>query len=99
MTSNETEGVCYPQPRTLGERVAIARDFVDDNAWSIPTVVDGMDDEADGLYAGWPERLYVIDEHGRIAYKGETGPFGFEPDEVEDWLRSRSRALVSDTAR
>lgn len=99
MTSNEVEGVCYPQPRNLGDRLAIARDFVDDNTWSIPTMVDDMDDGADRLYAGWPERLYVIDEHGRIAYKGETGPFGFEPEEVEDWFRARSRVLASDASR
>ena len=33
-----------------------------------------------------PERLYVIDEQGKIAYKGKVGPFGYEPDEVEAWL-------------
>ena len=36
-----------------------------------------------------PERLYVIDEQGTIVYKGEPGPFGFHPEEVEAWLAKR----------
>ena len=49
-------------------------------------LVDRMENAADEEYAGWPERLYVIDEKGTIAYKGETGPFGYHPEEVEAWL-------------
>lgn len=88
MTSNEKEGVCYPQPVTLEDRVAIARNFVDAFEYSLPMFVDDVSNAADELYAGWPERLYVIDEEGRIAYKGKTGPFGYEPDEVEEWFAS-----------
>lgn len=86
MRSNETEGVCYPQPRTLEERLAIARDFVARHGYELPLAVDDMTDVADELYAGWPERLYVIGTDGKVAYKGKTGPFGFEPDEVDAWL-------------
>jgi hypothetical protein len=96
MRSNEKEGVCYPQPRALDERVAIARDFVARHGYELPLAVDDMMDVADELYAGWPERLYVIGTDGKIAYKGKTGPFGFEPDEVDDWLtRNTERALRS----
>ena len=31
-------------------------------------------------YTGWPDRLYLIDANGRMAYKSMPGPFGFEPD-------------------
>ena len=89
MDSNETEGVCYPQPTNLAERVAIAKDFVKRHDYPIPVRVDLPANLADELYAGWPERLYVIDEQGRIAYKGATGPFGYEPDEVEAWFAER----------
>ncbi len=89
MTSNEDEGVCYAQPTTLGERQRIARDFVERSKWTIPLLVDGIENTADGLYAGWPERLYVIAADGTIAYKGEPGPLGFEPEEVEAWLAAR----------
>lgn len=86
MESNETEGVCYPQPRTTEERVMIARDFVERFAYPIELAVDPIANPADALYAGWPERLYVIGADGVIRYKGETGPFGFDPEEVEAWL-------------
>jgi hypothetical protein len=86
MDSNEDEGVCYAQPRTFEQRLAIARDFVKRNDYAIPMLVDDMQNSADELYAGWPERLYVIDPSGVIAYKGELGPFGFHPEEVDAWL-------------
>jgi type I thyroxine 5'-deiodinase len=86
MKSNETDGVCYAQPRKSEDRLAIARDFVSRFGYRIPLVVDPMSDLAKAAYAGWPERLYVLDERGRVAYKGKPGPFGYEPDEVETWL-------------
>ena len=86
MASNEKEGVCYAQPRSFDQRVAIARDFARSFELRIPLVVDGMENRADSIYAGWPERFYVVDEHGRIAYKGKPGPFGYDPSEVESWL-------------
>ncbi len=48
-----------------------------------------MDDAAMDHYAGWPERLFIIDDDGTIAYEGGQGPMDFDPDEVEDWLRLR----------
>jgi len=89
MKSNETEGICYPQPKTLEDRLAIARDFAGRTSYEIPMMVDRLDNAADELYAGWPERLYVIDEQGLIAFKGRTGPFGFEPEEIDAWFDAR----------
>ena len=40
----------------------------------------------------WPDRLYVIDRDGRVAYKSAAGPFGFKPAEVQttlEWLLPR----------
>lgn len=89
MDDNEEEGVCYPQPKTLDDRLAIARDFVEHSRYTLPMLVDRPGNAADEVYAGWPERLYVIDARGRIAFKGKTGPFGFHPDEVEHWLEEQ----------
>ena len=47
---------------------------------------------ANEVYAGWPERFYIIDTDGSIAYKGEPGPFGYHPEEVEEWLKKRFAA-------
>jgi type I thyroxine 5'-deiodinase len=88
MTSNEKEGVCYRQPRTLAERVAIANDFKTRFHYPLPLVVDDLDNAVMNAYAGWPERLFVI-ESRRILYKGKPGPFGYHPEEVEAWLAKR----------
>ena len=89
MESNEKEDVCYPQPTTTGKRVAIANDFVKRFRYDIPLVVDRIENPANALYAGWPERFYIVDEQGVIVYKGKPGPFGFHPEEVEAWLAKR----------
>ena len=89
MESNEKEGVCYPQPTTLKDRVRVANDFVRRFQYRIPLVVDPIENPANRTYAGWPERLYVVDENGTIVYKGKPGPFGYHPEEVEAWLANR----------
>jgi Iodothyronine deiodinase len=89
MDSNEKEDVCYPQPRTLADRVAIANDFVKRFHYDVPIAVDDMSNSAENAYAAWPERLYVVDESGKIAFKGKPGPFGYHPEEVEAWLAAK----------
>ena len=54
----------------------------------IPAVVDRFDDSTDKAYSGWPDRLYVIDANGKVAYKSRPGPFGFKPAEMEAALRA-----------
>lgn len=88
MDSNEKENVCYRQPRSMGDRVLIANDFVKRFKYPIPLAIDTMDDRVEKIYAGWPERFYIIDAKGTIVYKGEPGPFGFHPEEVDAWLKS-----------
>ena len=89
MTSNEKENVCYAQPKTLAQRLAIANDFVKRFHYDVPLVVDPIENPANAAYAGWPERFYIIEESGTIVYKGKPGPFGYHPEEVESWLARR----------
>jgi hypothetical protein len=89
MPSNRDEDVCYMQPRTTAQRVAIARDFIRRFDYHLPLLVDPIDNTANQIYAGWPERLLIVDEHGRIAYKGKPGPFDYHPEEVAGWLARR----------
>jgi hypothetical protein len=98
--SNRADGVCFRQPRTLGERVAAARQFAARHAFRLPLAVDRMEDEAEARYAAWPERIYVVDELGRIGFKGAPGPFGFDPQAAGAWLASRAAPSGrSDAAR
>lgn len=89
MKANVKEDVCYAQPKTLEQRLAIGNDFTKRFGFPLPFGVDDMSNSANDAYAAWPERLYIIDESGRIAYRGGMGPFHYNPKEVRDWLASR----------
>ena len=89
LAANEKEGVCFIQPTSLGQRIHIANLFVEQYDYQLPMVVDSMQDEVNDAFAAWPERLYVLESDGTVAYKGDVGPFGFNPDELEQWLTDR----------
>lgn len=95
MKSNTDQNICYAQPRTFPERVAIANDFVTRFHFPIPVAIDPMTNAADRTYAGWPERIYIIDEQGRIVYRGGLGPFNYYPQEARAWLERRFRQSAS----
>jgi hypothetical protein len=83
------DNVVYAQPQTRTQRIAVANDYIQRLHVSLPLAIDDMDNRANLLYAEWPERIYVIDEAGRIVYRGGLGPFGYHPGEARAWLASR----------
>lgn len=89
MASNVKEDICYPQPTTFPQRVAIANDFVTRFKFPLPIEVDAMNNAADRIYGAWPERIYIINEQGRIVYRGGLGPFNYHPQEAGAWLARR----------
>lgn len=95
MDVNLKEDVCYVQPKTLEQRVAIANDFSRRFKYPLPLAVDTMDNAAEQAFAAWPERLYVIGEDGKIVYQGGLGPFDYKPEEVRAWLEARFPAGVA----
>jgi hypothetical protein len=46
-------------------------------------VVDNMDHQVESNYSGWPDRLYLVDRNGRIAWTGDPGPGGFRPEDLQ----------------
>jgi hypothetical protein len=66
-------------PKTLEERRRVAREFAEKVGLTIPILVDTMDDQVEQAYAGWPDRIYIIDQQGKIVFKGGPGPRGFPP--------------------
>jgi hypothetical protein len=84
---NARQGVVVNTPRTLAEREKIALECSAHLELKIPIIVDGMDDAVEKAYAGWPDRIYVLDKEGKIAYKGRPGPRGFLPGEAEEALK------------
>ena len=79
LDSNERDQVIYSQPKEFGQRVHIAREMLRDLKLTVPTLVDAMDNAAAKAFAAWPERIFVADKRGKIAYAGAPGPFGFDP--------------------
>jgi hypothetical protein len=98
MKSNVKDDVCYAQPKTLEQRMAIANDFTKRFKYPLPFGVDDMSNAAELAYAAWPERLYIIDETGHIAYRGGMGPFNYKPAEARDWLAGRYGAVKHEPA-
>lgn len=71
-------------PVALEERLEVAQVCMTKLALEpIPAVVDEMDDQVNDDYSAWPERLYLIGRDGKIAYRGEPGPGGFDPGGLE----------------
>lgn len=79
---NRKDKIVLNDPKTLEEREKVARGFVKDFKLKHPVLIDTMDDATNKAYAGWPDRLYVIDKDGKIAYQGGPGPGGFKPAEL-----------------
>lgn len=86
MEQNESEKVLFPQPKTIGERTLVAESCSKGLNITMPVLVDEIDNRADNLYAGWPERIFIVDRGGKVAYAGKMGPWGFKPEEVREWL-------------
>src|SRR2546425_10250070 len=93
MKSNVKDDVCYAQPKTLEQRVAIANDFTKRFKFPLPFGIDDMSNAANDAYAAWPERIYIVDESGHIAYRGGMGPFNYKPEEAREWLAARYGAV------
>jgi type I thyroxine 5'-deiodinase len=53
-----------------------------------PAVIDAFDNKTEAAYTGWPDRIYLIDQNSRVAYKSKPGPFGFKPDDLEKALKN-----------
>jgi Iodothyronine deiodinase len=86
MASNDAAGVVVKQPLLQDERTGVAKTCCAKLEITMPMVVDEMDDRVGHAYSGMPDRMYLIDRAGRIAYKGGRGPFGFKPGELEQAL-------------
>lgn len=84
--------------RGFEDRMAAAKVFLDEfdelvdqkfaslKDVAIDVVVDPMEDEANRKYAALPERLFGI-IGGKVGYVGDVGPYGYNIDELEEWIQ------------
>ncbi len=80
---NAKMGIRVLQPRTDEERSKVAKTCCTKLKIGMPLLVDTIDDRVGHAYSAMPDRLYVIDRDGRVAYQGGRGPFGYKPAELE----------------
>jgi iodothyronine deiodinase-like protein len=83
LESNRIEKIAVQDPTTLEQRAQAAGTCAMKLELSIPVLLDGPENRVAAAYGGWPDRLYLIDKEGRIAFQGGEGPFGFKPEELE----------------
>ena len=86
MNSNRKIGIDPKQPQSDAERREIAQTCQRHLDLDVPFLVDNTDDKVGAQYSGMPNRLYLIDQQGKIAFKNARGPFGFKLRELEQAL-------------
>jgi hypothetical protein len=86
MQSNIKDKVVLASPRNEDERGIVAGSCVRKLGIKFPALLDEFGNTTERAYTGWPDRIYLIDTNGRVAYKSKPGPFGFKPQELEQAL-------------
>jgi hypothetical protein len=92
---NQRDKISVRSPNTLAERCAIEGTCATKLALRVPAIIDTLDNSTEAAYTAWPDRLYVIDREGRVAYKSKPGPYGFKPAEMEQTLKRLLPASAS----
>ena len=82
MQSNVKDKVVFASPKNEEERAFIAGACVRKLGIKFPAVLDEFGNSTERVYTAWPDRIYLIDGNGRVAFKTKPGPFGFKPDNL-----------------
>jgi Iodothyronine deiodinase len=83
MENNIRDRVVFASPKSEEDRASLARMCVRNLHIDFPAVIDEFGNSTERAFTGWPDRIYLIDAEGRVAYKSRPGPFGFKPEELE----------------
>jgi len=86
MSGNDAAGISFAQPKNFEQRFEVAEKCAARLDMKTPVVIDSMDNQTAENYAAFPDRLYIVDMDGNVAYKGGRGPFGYKPREMEQVL-------------
>ncbi len=81
---NTAESIEVQSPSSIEERAQIASACMLRYDFPFTMLIDNINDEAEEKYRSEPDRLYVIDKEGKVAWKSDLGPFYFD---VESWQK------------
>ena len=93
--SNVQEGVLFSQHRSYDERESVAQSCSIDLQIGLPIIIEEMDNAIDEIYGAAPERLYLVDVDGNVAYHGGAGPHFFDLDQWEQAIETCAASVVS----
>ena len=86
MESNIKDKIVFASPKDETERAFVAGACVRKLGIKFLAVLDEFANSTERDYTAWPDRIYLIDAKGRIAFKSKPGPFGFRPNELRNAL-------------
>ena len=85
---NREEDIAFDDPTNMRERQEVATACALRLKIRMPVVLDEIDDNIASAYGALPDRLYLIGKGGKVAFKGEPGPWGFEPAKLEEAIQA-----------
>jgi len=78
--------IMYNQPKTVEERIAVAKDFVEAFDFKLPIMLDAMHNPFEAHYSSWPLRIYAI-QNGKLIYKAQPKDGMYELEDLVSLLR------------
>ncbi len=93
--SNVAEGILFRQHQSYQERESVAQSCSIDLHIGLPIIIEEMDNAIDEAYGAAPERLYLVDVDGNVAYHGGAGPHFFNLDQWEHAIEACAASVVS----
>jgi hypothetical protein len=96
ISPNRDNGIVVNDPTTTEDRFEVAQTCALRLKIRMPVVVDDIDDQIASAYGALPDRLYLIDQDGLVAYQGERGPWGFKPDDLASAIEQLELASATD---
>lgn len=77
----------FEDPQDYETRVNLAGTCSTNLGIEMPALVDTIENRTELAYTAWPDRIYVVDSNGQIAFKSDAGPFGFKTELLSDALK------------
>ena len=93
--SNVEEGILFRQHQSYDERESVAQSCSIDLQIGLPIIIEEMDNAIDEIYGAAPERLYLVDVDGNVAYHGGAGPHFFNLDQWEQAIEACAASVAS----
>jgi Iodothyronine deiodinase len=80
--------IAYAQPKSDADRLSIAQDFIAATGYRLPMLVDPVSraNPFSRLYAPWPIRFYIIDQHDTFSFIAAPVGCSFSLNEISQAL-------------